>query len=114
MACNSGLPQRCSQIRLARPELEDRRLRLIYSGQLLADSTQLYPRIASVEQRRKKPTQRSSSGGEGDDDEDSGSGAAPTWLHCSVGPQLQEGEEEEARIQVCASPTHEFAIVLLA
>ncbi|KAI0715647.1 DUF2407 ubiquitin-like domain-containing protein [Cerioporus squamosus] len=86
-------------IRLARPELKDRRLRLIYSGQLLADSTQLYPRIASVEQRRRKPTQSAVGGEEADGTGDQNSVAAPTWLHCSVGPQLKEGEEEEGRMQ---------------
>ncbi|RPD62575.1 hypothetical protein L226DRAFT_458376 [Lentinus tigrinus ALCF2SS1-7] len=88
-----------AKIRLARPQLEDRRLRLIYSGQLLADNTQLYPRIDSVEQKRKRPTLSSSGGEEGDEDGETSSIVAPTWLHCSVGPQLKDGEEEEGRIQ---------------
>ncbi|KAI0754789.1 DUF2407 ubiquitin-like domain-containing protein [Daedaleopsis nitida] len=84
-----------NSIRLARPELEHRRLRLIHSGQLLSDTTQLYSRIASLEQRR-----LSRNAAEDDhvgDDPDAP--APPTWLHCSVGPQLREGEEEEGRLQ---------------
>ncbi len=88
-----------SKIRFARPELKDRRLRLIHSGQLLADNNQLYSRILSLEQRR-RPTQASSSGDEADEAEDQNAPAPPTWLHCSVGPQLQEGEEEDSRMQV--------------
>ncbi|KAI0770075.1 DUF2407 ubiquitin-like domain-containing protein [Fomes fomentarius] len=87
-----------SNIRLARPELKDRRLRLIHSGQLLADNNQLYSRILSLEQRR-RPTQASNSGDEADEAEDQNAPAPPTWLHCSVGPQLHEGEEEDSRMQ---------------
>ncbi|KAI0372334.1 hypothetical protein BV20DRAFT_1042825 [Pilatotrama ljubarskyi] len=83
-------------IRLARPELKDRRLRLIHAGQLLADSTPLYNRIASLEQRRR--------GSSALNDQDEGSAeqvssAGTTWLHCSVGPQLSEGEEDDSKVQ---------------
>ncbi|TFK90537.1 hypothetical protein K466DRAFT_484587 [Polyporus arcularius HHB13444] len=88
-----------AKIRLGRPELKDRRLRLIYAGQLLADNTQLYPRIASVEQRRRRPAQNSADDEEADGTGEQSSVTAPTWLHCSVGPQLKEGEEEEGRMQ---------------
>lgn len=93
-----GVPQ----IRLARPELHNRRLRLILSGQLLADNTQLYARIASLEQRRRKPSNTSGSSDEAEV-EDPNAPAPPTWIHCSVGPQLKEGEEEDSRVQVRAS-----------
>ncbi|KAI0712406.1 DUF2407 ubiquitin-like domain-containing protein [Earliella scabrosa] len=87
-----------SNIRLARPELHNRRLRLILSGQLLADNTQLYARIASLEQRRRKPSNTSGSSDEAEF-EDPNAPAPPTWIHCSVGPQLKEGEEEDSRVQ---------------
>ncbi|KAI0632292.1 DUF2407 ubiquitin-like domain-containing protein [Trametes polyzona] len=83
-------------IRLARPELKDRRLRLIHAGQLLAENTPLYSRVASLEQRRR------ASGSEDAAEEGSAtptSGGGTTWLHCSVGPQLSEGEEEESKVQ---------------
>ncbi|KAI0647876.1 hypothetical protein C8Q79DRAFT_952372 [Trametes meyenii] len=86
-----------NHIRLARPELKDRRLRLIHSGQLLADNTPLYSRIASSEQRRRPSATRSS------DDTDTAAeettNPATTWLHCSVGPALSEGEEDEGKVQ---------------
>ncbi|KAI0769097.1 DUF2407 ubiquitin-like domain-containing protein [Trametes elegans] len=82
-------------IRLARPELKDRRLRLIHSGQLLAESTPIYSRITSASQRRQDSASADESEGPG------AQGSAPrtTWLHCSVGPQLTEGEVEESKIQ---------------
>lgn len=32
--------------------------------------------------------------------EEKGSSAGTTWLHCSVGPQLKEGEVEDGKLQV--------------
>ncbi len=102
-----------SQIRAARSQLGDRRLRLIHQGQLLADTAQLYPRIASAQERRRKSGAGSSSpvGGTPDGDEgmggvgmdaaeEKGSAAGTTWLHCSVGPQLKKGEVEDEKVQV--------------
>ncbi|KAI0667705.1 hypothetical protein C8Q78DRAFT_1052170 [Trametes maxima] len=86
-------------IRLARPELKDRRLRLIHSGQLLADSTPLYSRIASAEQRRRTSAIRSTDDTEAVVEETTTS-AGTTWLHCSVGPALSEGEEDEGKVQI--------------
>ncbi|KAH9924351.1 DUF2407 ubiquitin-like domain-containing protein [Epithele typhae] len=89
-----------NSIRQARPDLADRRLRLIHAGQLLADSTQLYSRIASVEQRRRRPTSSAGSSNDADNrSEEAAASSAPTWLHCSVGPKLQDGETDEGRMQ---------------
>ncbi|KAI0819242.1 DUF2407 ubiquitin-like domain-containing protein [Trametes gibbosa] len=85
-----------NNIRTARPELKDRRLRLIHAGQLLAEGTPLYSRIASQEHRR----QRSDiNAGEEGESTVHGSSEGTTWLHCSVGPQLSEGEAEEDKLQ---------------
>ncbi|KAF8629868.1 hypothetical protein AX15_003227 [Amanita polypyramis BW_CC] len=73
------------KIRYARPELNNRRLRLIQSGQLLTDSTHLLSHFASLEERRQKVTNDDASGRPSSD---------TAWLHCSVGPPLEPGEEE--------------------
>ena len=79
---------------------------MIHQGQLLADGAQLYARIASTGQRQSKPSATSSSsvaGGNEEADEEEGAveqSAGTTWLHCSVGPQLKEGEEEDGKVQV--------------
>jgi len=81
------------KIRDARPQLERRRLKLILSGQLLAEATPLHPRIASLEQR-----QRRAVSGDAPSEEKEQS-PSTTWLHCSVGPPLTDGEEEETELQ---------------
>ena len=81
---------------------------MIHQGQLLADGAQLYARIASTGQRQSKPgtTSLGAAGGNEEADEEEGAGGAgeqsagTTWLHCSVGPQLKEGEEEDGKVQV--------------
>ncbi|OCH91602.1 hypothetical protein OBBRIDRAFT_792077 [Obba rivulosa] len=81
-------------IRTARPQLKDRRLRLIHSGQLLPDTTLLYPRLASAEERQRRNVL-----GDGAT-EGQEAGAPSAWLHCSVGPQMTEDEtEEEGKVQ---------------
>ncbi|KAH8091017.1 DUF2407 ubiquitin-like domain-containing protein [Cristinia sonorae] len=79
-------------IRELRPNLKDRRLRLIHSGRLLADDTELYSWITTQEER-----QRQSSSGEGE--ESSITPRSTTWLHCSVGPQMSGDEEEDDKMQ---------------
>ncbi len=80
-----------AQIRQARPELRDRRLRLILSGQLLTDGTHLLSHFAPIEERQEK----------GADDASPDRPQNTAWLHCSVGPSLEPGEEEDdARTQV--------------
>jgi hypothetical protein len=44
------------QIRKARPQLTDRRLRLIHSGRLLTDGTLLYSWITTLEERQRRAT----------------------------------------------------------
>ena len=82
-----------SQIKHARPELIDRRLRLIHAGRLLTDGTLLYSWITTLEERQRRATEN------GDAAETAG--ASTTWLHCSIGPKIEEGDEaEEGRLQV--------------
>ncbi|KAH9949787.1 DUF2407 C-terminal domain-containing protein [Amylocystis lapponica] len=82
-----------SKIRDARPQLKDRRLRLILAGQLLADTTSLYSRLASLEVRQRRAARDPYT--EGETEQATGT----TWLHCSVGPSITEGEEEESKLQ---------------
>ncbi|EKM52060.1 uncharacterized protein PHACADRAFT_102061 [Phanerochaete carnosa HHB-10118-sp] len=83
------------KIRDARPSLTDRRLRLIHLGRLLTDGTNLYSWLESLEERQRKALESS----EGQDQTASPS-IPTTWLHCSVGPKLEPGEEEETKVQV--------------
>ncbi|TFK44449.1 DUF2407 C-terminal domain-containing protein [Crucibulum laeve] len=82
------------QIREARPELKDRRLRLIHSGRLLTDGTFLYSWLVSLEERQQRAAT----------DDDTGEqqpAKATTWIHCSVGPKLEPGEEgDDGKAQV--------------
>ena len=75
--------------------MKDRRLRLIHSGQLLTDTTLLYSRLTTQEDRQRRITPHG--------EEAESSPQAPishAWLHCSIGPQLKEGEEDESKVQV--------------
>ncbi|KAI0736227.1 DUF2407 C-terminal domain-containing protein [Fomitopsis betulina] len=82
------------KIRDARQQLERRRLKLILSGQLLAEATPLYPRLSSLELR-----QRRAVSGDARNSEEKEQGPSITWLHCSVGPPLTDDEEEESETQ---------------
>jgi len=80
-------------IKGARPQLKDRRLRLIHSGRLLTDGTLLYSWITTLEDRQRRANS---------DDINTLQQASniTTWLHCSVGPKIEEGEEgEDAKTQ---------------
>ncbi|KAI0786128.1 DUF2407 C-terminal domain-containing protein [Abortiporus biennis] len=84
-------------IRQAREPLKQRRLRLIHSGRLLTDGTHVYPLIVAQEEKQKPSSSDASSS-----TPSSPTDPAPvltTWLHCSVGPQTTDGEEEEASVQ---------------
>ena len=93
---------RAPQIREERPQLHRRRLRLIHGGRLLTDNTQLASWLSTLEERQQRAATK--------DKEDVDSSIAPTapgpssvsWLlHCSVGPPLSEGEEDDdAQAQV--------------
>ena len=84
-----------SQIREVRPELQNRRLRLIHSGRLLSEETLLYAWVISIEERRKRANA---------DEDITGhiSKTTTTWIHCSVGQPLEpgEGDTEDSNTQV--------------
>ena len=84
-----------SQIREVRPELQNRRLRLIHSGRLLSEGTLLYSWVTSLEERQKRAN--------GDEDITGHiSKTTTTWIHCSVGQPLApgEGDTEDSNSQV--------------
>jgi hypothetical protein len=83
------------QIRLERPELKDRRLRLIHSGKLLTDGILVFPWLNSLDERQKRAVAESNTG-------DLSIPSVAAWLHCSVGGKLEETEEgvEEEGSQV--------------
>ncbi|KAF5326372.1 hypothetical protein D9611_000004 [Ephemerocybe angulata] len=74
-------------IREVRPELKDRRIRLIHLGRLLTDGTLLYSWLAALEEKQQRASMLSEDGAKPP--------SATTWIHCSVGPTLDPGEEEE-------------------
>ncbi|KAI0337441.1 hypothetical protein BDW22DRAFT_1339792 [Trametopsis cervina] len=82
------------RIRDHRPQLTDHRLRLIHSGRLLADGVFLYSWLTSLEERQRRAT-----AGMTEEAPDASQPAASIWLHCSVGPKIEPGEEDETRIQ---------------
>lgn len=128
------------KIREQKPELAKRRLRLIYSGRLLADSIILHEWLAAQDAKkaqaghkdktpdvpstetthrnsmssiRSKGKQRYSIA----DDEDVGEAGGmmgvsqqPTWIHCSLGAEIAEGEDEDdgQRTQVCIRDIQEI------
>jgi len=77
------------KIRGARPELQKRRLRLIHSGRLLTDGTFIYSWLISLEDKQRKAVKEAAA------EEVPSVGQTLTWLHCSVGPELTQEEEEE-------------------
>ncbi|RDB24794.1 DSC E3 ubiquitin ligase complex subunit 3 [Hypsizygus marmoreus] len=83
------------KIREGRTELKDRRLRLIHSGRLLTEGTFLYSWLASLEERQKRAAPDAENGGPQPPATPDGT----TWVHCSVGPKLEPGEEEEGKTQ---------------
>jgi hypothetical protein len=86
------------KIRDARPQLQRRRLRLIHAGRLLTDDTQLASWLSTLEERQQRAAEKYK------DVESSmappvpgpaAPGSVPWLLHCSVGPHLSEGEEDD-------------------
>ncbi len=74
--------------------MQDRRLRLIHSGRLLTDDTSVYSWLASLEERQRR-AQPDTTEAQPD------VSVSTTWLHCSVGPKMEPGEEDETKVQVC-------------
>lgn len=84
---------RFMQIREARPELENRRLRLIQSGRLLTDGTFLYAWLVSLEEKQQRANIETT---------EIPDKTATTWIHCSVGPKSEKNEAgEDEKEQVC-------------
>ncbi|KAF9460747.1 DUF2407 C-terminal domain-containing protein [Collybia nuda] len=82
------------KIRDTRIQLKDRRLRLIHSGRLLTDGTFLYSWLTSLEERQKRATPNDEQGAQNVPSPSPLQSPAMTWMHCSVGPKLEIGEEE--------------------
>ncbi len=76
------------QIRNARADLEDRKLRLIYSGRLLTDGIPLFSWLDTHEGRQKKVA----SSVDDEAQEARIAAATTTWLHCSVGAKVEFGQ----------------------
>lgn len=89
------------KIREARPQLQRRRLRLIHAGRLLNDSTQLASWLSTFEERQQRAAAKDTDSSMAPITPGSAAPGPVLWLlHCSVGPQLSEGEEDEdARAQ---------------
>ncbi|KAF8918110.1 DUF2407 ubiquitin-like domain-containing protein [Mucidula mucida] len=75
-------------IRNARADLEDRKLRLIYSGRLLTDGIPLFSWLDTHEGRQKKVA----SSVDDEAQEARIAAATTTWLHCSVGAKVEFGQ----------------------
>ena len=90
-----------SQIREERPQLQRRRLRLIHAGRLLPDKTQLTSWLGTLEERQQRAAATTTKGKEEADSSVLPAAAPAPWLHCSVGAQLTDGEEDgETQTQV--------------
>jgi len=81
------------KVRDVRPELQRRRLRLIHSGRLLTDGTFIYSWLTSLEDKQRKAVKEVTP-----EEEVTIASQALTWLHCSVGPELTQEEEEEENL----------------
>ncbi|KAJ6593602.1 DUF2407 ubiquitin-like domain-containing protein [Mycena capillaripes] len=75
-------------IRRERPQLTNKRLRFIHSGRLLPDTTLLNAWLVALDKKLKQSSA-----------EDDSEPSATTWMHCSVGREIEDGEEEEVNEQ---------------
>ncbi|KAJ7125016.1 DUF2407 C-terminal domain-containing protein [Mycena epipterygia] len=76
-----------NMIRLERPQLKDKRLRFIHSGRLLPDTILLNAWLVALDEKRRQT------------EDDSAPISATTWMHCSVGREIEDGEDEEGSEQ---------------
>ncbi|KAF8272756.1 DUF2407 C-terminal domain-containing protein [Lactarius quietus] len=84
------------KIREGRPQLQRRRLRLIHAGRLLTDSTQLASWLSTLEERQQRAATKDKDNGDSSMAPTTPSPSSVPWLlHCSVGPPLSEGEEDD-------------------
>ncbi|KAG7090978.1 hypothetical protein E1B28_010045 [Marasmius oreades] len=83
-------------IRLERPELKNRRLRLIHSGRLLTDGTFLYSWLKKLDERQKRASASPEEviGGFEESASSKPQSTVASWLHCSVGREVEQIEEE--------------------
>jgi len=91
-----------TKIKTAKPELHNRRLRLIHSGRLLTDGTFIYSWLTSLEEKQRKAVKQNVEFF--DEQRATAAIAAATWLHCSVGPEItpedgQENTEQTTQIK---------------
>lgn len=77
-----------TQIRDARPELCNRRLRLIQSGRLLTNGTYLYSWLEALEERQQRAIVTE------EDNVQHPAKSSTTWVHCSVGPAVEPGNDD--------------------
>ncbi|KAK1229138.1 hypothetical protein PQX77_007808 [Marasmius sp. AFHP31] len=82
-----------NSIRRERPELNRRRLRLIHSGRLLTDGTFLYAWLKKLDERQKRAS-APEDGATEEAADSKGKSTVASWLHCSVGREIEQGEEE--------------------
>ncbi|KAF4577294.1 hypothetical protein EYR40_009346 [Pleurotus pulmonarius] len=73
------------KLRALRPQVADRRLRLIHSGRLLTDGIMLYEWLSLLEERQKRAL---------DDTLPPSDSKEHVYIHCSVGPKMDPSEEE--------------------
>ena len=89
------------KIRIERPQLRNRRLRLIHHGRLLTDGTFLHGWLISLEERQKRAVVStglgSPSGVKSEDSVDT-TVDGQTWIHCSIGQEFHDGEVEDPNL----------------
>ncbi|EJU06064.1 hypothetical protein DACRYDRAFT_73335 [Dacryopinax primogenitus] len=102
------------QIREYRPQLKNRRLRLIYLGRLLTDGIIFYDWLATLEERQRRAAPQAFATelrevlvdgaastdlkGKGRQKSKDAKDEEITWLHCSIGAEMEvDGEEERAQ-----------------
>ncbi|KIK23496.1 hypothetical protein PISMIDRAFT_100371 [Pisolithus microcarpus 441] len=83
-----------AKIAIERPQLSDRRLRLIHAGRLLTDGIRLHPWLTALEEKQHRVTSTSV------ESHLPAQSSVITWLHCSVGPVIERGTESEENPQV--------------
>ncbi|KAL5512674.1 hypothetical protein ACEPAG_2940 [Sanghuangporus baumii] len=88
------------KIRENRTQTKKRRLRLICSGRILSNEIMLLEWLDSLDMRQKRSVETQDIKGKGKVKDDSESGgiemvASQVWLHCSVGVEVGENEDED-------------------
>ncbi|KAF9516473.1 hypothetical protein BS47DRAFT_1340811 [Hydnum rufescens UP504] len=86
------------KIRNERPSLARRRLRLIHSGRLLTNGTLVHGWLTSLEERQNRALVRGIPTAP-DNPATSAAASGGIWLHCSVGPEMPEGELDDDKVQ---------------